>query len=175
MSNRELIKALEALHKAADNGGHPTIYSTAAAALEAHEWRDIADAPKRGRVILGNPKWPRADQALIGRRTTRGWGMEEFFLEGDNAPTHYMPLPDAPKGGSYADVIIHGVKAYETEISNLRAERDALQAKLDVVCNTLQIPDDDSIFAHSKISYKNGYIRAMTDLRQALSAIKEGE
>lgn len=105
MSNRELIERLtKQAHQFFRSGlAHETkLLVEAITALEAHEWRDIADAPDD--ITNDPPVW------LHEPHTAGGFQFAGFMRE-DGAwlnnldfkvqhPTHYRPLPDTPKGGA---------------------------------------------------------------------------
>lgn len=70
------------------------------------EWQPIESAPKDGTyVLIGNPKWEAVWQAYWETEVPlRNWhkeGWQRFNSRGQGLlfPTHWMPLPDAPKKG----------------------------------------------------------------------------
>jgi hypothetical protein len=122
-----LIERLEQALKASDEIGAPEVFCTREtarailSALRGEEWQVIETAPKDGREINGY----RPDQGVF---TFRWAWAEEFvpkdqngdptedydenfawwwhdvwgWMEGEETPTHWRPLPPPPKGTSHA-------------------------------------------------------------------------
>lgn len=118
MSNPVLIDDLKRAGLYAANNNIGSVMSACdrgAEAIEAHEWRDIADAPRDGTTIIlgkiGHSNTICIDSGITEKNDTpRVWwcggghwdGLKDKWSDGVDSyvtPTHYMPLPDAPKGG----------------------------------------------------------------------------
>ena len=62
------------------------------------EWQPIASAPKDGRAIL--LWWPYWSHTPIAAKFLHGhWYSENVLSQEGDGPTHWMKLPDPPKGG----------------------------------------------------------------------------
>lgn len=79
------------------------LYATPVPATDAREWQPIETAPKDGTNILlvnykGNIASGLWQEGLLGVGWfLRGGNKPDTFFNGHHGPTHWMPLPDAPK------------------------------------------------------------------------------
>jgi hypothetical protein len=62
------------------------------------EWMPIESAPKLTRVLLWDGTWVSA--GAWTDYDCMGWVMDcyDFMHDGSSSPTHWMPLPEPPKG-----------------------------------------------------------------------------
>ena len=65
-------------------------------------WKDIETAPKDGtRVLVFSGDWIAIAYWKSDAQIWCVWDCEDYFpsvhLVGDDAPTHWMPLPEPPK------------------------------------------------------------------------------
>lgn len=77
---------------------------------QTSEWQDIETAPKDGsKIILGYPETPCDEETCymshVGEGYYHSWHKSFNFLNTDGrhtilAPTHWQPLPEAPKSSS---------------------------------------------------------------------------
>lgn len=64
---------------------------------QAQTWRDIATAPKDGRMILAYAKKWDQPGAVVWTDQGRWWGHDYGFVGDDELPTHWAPIPEPPK------------------------------------------------------------------------------